>query len=70
MEAVYTSPVSTNSKSKVPRSATWKYGLTLVHFSAHPEPLFEPEAKASVHLSAQPETFLPVEPPNIANKVG
>jgi len=32
-------------------------GLTLVHFSAQPEPLVVTAATATVHCSAQPETF-------------
>jgi len=42
-------------------------GLTLVHFSAQPEPLLFTEATASVHFSAQPETFLPEQPLSIAH---
>jgi len=42
--------------------------LTLVHFSAQPEPLSVTEATASVHFSAQPETWLPIKPPSISYK--
>ena len=39
----------------------WRQGLTLVHFPAQPEPFLVAEAKATVHLSAQPETLLPLD---------
>jgi len=42
--------------------------LTLVHFSAQPQPFLVTEATASVHFSTQPETFLPMRPLNIAHK--
>jgi len=42
-------------------------GLTLVHFSAQPEPFLINEATLSVHFSAQTETFLPMRPLNIAH---
>ena len=63
-----TSPLS--SIAAVPLSAMWyedmrafapdtsNQGLTLVHFSAQPEPFLVTEATADVHFSAQPEAFL------------
>jgi len=48
--------------------ASTTQGLTLVHSSAQLEPPLVAEATASIHFSAQPETLLPVEPLNIANK--
>ena len=42
-------------------------GLTLIHFSAQPQPFLVTEATASVHFSAQPETFLPMRLVNIAH---
>jgi hypothetical protein len=43
-------------------------GLTLVRFSAQPEPLSFTEATASVHFSAQPEAFPAIKPrPNTAH---
>jgi len=46
-----------------------RQGLTLVHFSAQPEPLLFTEARASVLFSAQPATFMPMQPLNIAHKM-
>jgi len=46
---------------------TWQ-GLTLLHFSAQPEPCSVTEATASFHFSASPETLLPMTPPDIANE--
>jgi hypothetical protein len=37
-----------------------RQGLTLVHFSAQPEPCLVTEATSKVHFSAPPETFLPL----------
>jgi len=44
-------------------------GLTLVPVTAQHEPLSGTEATASVHFSAQPETFVHMRPPNVAHKV-
>jgi len=44
-----------------------RQGLTLLHFSAQPEPFLVAEASASVHFSAQPETCMAMRPPNIAH---
>jgi len=43
-------------------------GLTLVHFSAQPEPFLGTEATSSVHFSTRPETFVRMKPPRIAHK--
>ena len=50
------------------RRITAHQGLTLLHFSAQPEPFLVTKATASVHFSAQPETLLPMRPLNIAHK--
>ena len=46
---------------------SWQ-GLTLVHFSAQPEPMLVTEAISSAHLSAQPETCFVLEGTNTSNK--
>jgi hypothetical protein len=48
--------------------STFYQGLTLVHFSAQPEPLVVTDATAAVHLSAQAETFVADETPQVAHE--
>jgi hypothetical protein len=45
---------------------TWQ-GLTPIHFPAQSKLLLVLEATASAHSRAQPETFLPMPPRNIAH---
>ena len=40
-----------------------RQGLTLVHFSAQPEPFLVTGSAAAVNFSAQPETFLLIKLP-------
>jgi len=50
------------------RIAAVDQGLTLVHFSAQPQPLLVTEATASDQFSAQPRTLLTIGPANIGQK--
>jgi hypothetical protein len=48
--------ISSGFRGAVVRLAS-RQGLTLVHFSAQPEPFLVTEAKSSAQFSAQPETL-------------